>query len=197
MNKASVEGPFNQSRASIKNLAGISQPLRINDLSKQQRAQFKPFRSDQGQRLMSQSKMAQTTSFQLKDGAQGWGLPLREAAIQVSDRMRSTRARTGHAGANNPQPKPSVTLNDQHRLARPFPLGLEQRQAELVRDLCTARFRSQPGQHRMDLSNGKEGGLLGLRHQDHPVEPCHFHQEIFDRSQQRREREGQTDSSVS
>ena len=35
-NKASVEGLFNQQRASNKNLAGISQAIRINDLSKKQ-----------------------------------------------------------------------------------------------------------------------------------------------------------------
>jgi hypothetical protein len=39
-NKASVEGLFNQQRASNKNLAGISQAIRINDLSKKQRSQF-------------------------------------------------------------------------------------------------------------------------------------------------------------
>lgn len=96
-------------------------------------------------------------------------LPLREAAIQVSDRMLMPGARTRHAGANDPQPKASVSLDDQHGFARPLPLGLEQRQAELVRDLCTSRFRSQPGQHRIHLSHRKKSGLLGLRHQDHPV----------------------------
>ena len=169
MNKANVEGSFNQSRASIKNLAGISQLLRINDLSNQQKAKSKPLRSDQGQRLMSQSKIAQTTSFQQEGGAQCWGLPLREAAIKMGDGVLMTGARAGHAWANNPQPEASVSLHDQHRFARPFSLGFQQRQAELVRDLRTLRFRSQPGQDRIHLGYGKEGGLLGLGDQDHPV----------------------------
>jgi len=96
-------------------------------------------------------------------------LPLRETAIQMSDSVLLTRARAGDAGANNPQPKASTSLNDQHRFARPFPLGLQQRQAEFVCDLRTPRLRSQPGQHRVDLSDGQKAGCLRLRDQDHPV----------------------------
>jgi hypothetical protein len=51
MNKAGVEGPFNQQWAMDKNLAGISQELKINALNKKQRSQFNRFRSDQNQRI--------------------------------------------------------------------------------------------------------------------------------------------------
>jgi hypothetical protein len=51
MNKAGVEGPFNQQWAMNKNLAGISQELKINALNKKQRSQFNRFRSDQNQRI--------------------------------------------------------------------------------------------------------------------------------------------------
>ena len=168
-NKASVEGLFNQQRASNKNLAGISQAIRINDLSKKQRSQFNRLRSDQIQKLRHRSNFAQTKSYDLIERPIRLDLTHCEAAIKVGDGVLMTGARAGHAWANNSQPKASVSLHDQHRLARPFSLGFQQRQAELVRDLRTLRFRSQPGQDRIHLGHGKEGGLLGLGDQDHPV----------------------------
>ncbi|QNI87568.1 hypothetical protein SynROS8604_00921 [Synechococcus sp. ROS8604] len=50
-----MESPFNQLEASNKNLAGISQALRITDLCKKQRSKFNRFKSDQKQQLRRRS----------------------------------------------------------------------------------------------------------------------------------------------
>jgi hypothetical protein len=58
-------------------------------------------------------------------------LPLGKTAVQMSDSVLLTRARAGHAGADDPQPKASASLNDENRFARPLLLGLQQRQAAI------------------------------------------------------------------
>ena len=60
-------------------------------------------------------------------------LPLGKTAVQMSDSVLLTRARARarHAGADDPQPKASASLNDENRFARPLLLGLQQRQAAI------------------------------------------------------------------
>ena len=149
------------------------------------------------QKLQHRSNLAPINFFNQEKRRQHLVLSLRKTAVQMSHSVLLTRARARLAGANDPQPKASASLNDEHRFARLFPLGLHQRQAELVCHLRTSRSRSQPVQHRVHLSDRQKVGCLRLRDKDHSVLACHLHQKIFNRSKQRREREGQTDTSVS
>ena len=171
--------------------------MKIEDLCKKQRSKFDGFKSDQNQRLRQRSIQSPQSVQRSRRCLNRLDLALRKTAIKMIDGALMTRARTRHAGTDNPQPKAPVSLDNQHRLACPFALGLLQRQAELVGNLSPLRLGSQPGQHRIHLSDRQKSGGLRLRYKDHPVEPCHLHQKIFDRSQQGRQREGQTDTSVS
>ena len=107
--------------------------------------------------------------FDQEESQSSLGLPLRKTAVQMSDCVLLTRASERHPGANDPQPKATASLNDKHRFARPFPFGLQKRQAELVCNLCALRFRSQSGENRFYVSDGQKASCLRLRDKDQPV----------------------------
>ena len=106
--------------------------------------------------------------------------------------MGMTFARPHHA-----QPETAISLEHEHRLGRPLPMGLKQRHTELFRDLRSPWTGTQSAQDGIHLRKGHKRGFLRVGHQDHPVQPLDFIQEIFDRRQKRRQRKGQRESPVS
>ena len=98
------------------------------------------------------------------------------------------------ARSHDAQPETAVSLKDEHRLGRPLSVSLKQRHAELLCHFGSPGTGTQPTQNGVHLRKGDKRGFLRVRHQDHPVQPLNFIQEIFNRWQQRRQRKGQRES---
>ena len=98
------------------------------------------------------------------------------------------------ARSHDAQPETAVSLKDKHRLGRTLSVSLKQRHAELLCHFCSPGTGTQPTQNGVHLRKGDKRGFLRVRHQNHPVQPLNFIQEIFNRWQQRRQRKGQRES---
>jgi hypothetical protein len=95
------------------------------------------------------------------------------------------------AKADHPQPETTVSLTHQHRLGRSFPVGLQQRHAELFGHLSPKGALAQASQQRVNLRERHKTGSLGVRHQDQAIKPLHVLQQILNVGQQIRERKSQ------